>query len=168
MKEAITGQNFDAFWFSMKFSAISAAVGVVQMQHIRELLWQRQELARTYVKLLGDDSRIALPRITAGGEASWQSFCLKIAHRDAVMNNVRAQGIEVQFGAFALHQQPAFRPGAYCRWAGSLAGSKQAFEEALVLPLHHALLPGDQEQVARAVRTALSALDMGGIAKCAG
>jgi putative spermidine/putrescine transport system permease protein len=29
MKDAITGQNLDAFWFSVKFSAISAAVGVV-------------------------------------------------------------------------------------------------------------------------------------------
>ena len=167
-KDAAGKPAFQRIGTNCKLSDLQAAVGVVQMQHARDLLWQRQQLARQYANLLDNESGIELPKITAGGESSWQSFCVKIADRDTVMNNVRAQGIEVQFGAFALHMQPAFRPGPHCRWSGSLAGSKRAFERALVLPLHHALAPGDQEEVARTVRAALTSNTIGRPAKCAG
>jgi dTDP-4-amino-4,6-dideoxygalactose transaminase len=166
-KDAAGRPAFQRIGTNCKLSDLQAAVGVVQMQHIRELLWQRQELARIYARLFAEEQRVSLPRITAGGESSWQSFCIKVANRDEVMNVVRAQGIEVQFGAFALHRQPAFQQSAHCRWAGALSGSRQAFDEALVLPLHHALLPGDQDDVVRAVRTELIAA-AGGRDRCAG
>lgn len=167
-KDATGKPTFQRVGTNYKLSDLQAAVGVVQMQHIRELLKQRQMLAGHYVNLLCDDSRLELPRITAGGAASWQSFCVKIQGRDQVMNIVRAQGIEVQFGAFALHLQPAFRPGPHCRWSGALSGSKRAFEQALVLPLHHALAPGDPEEVAHSLRSALASSVLGGGASCAG
>jgi perosamine synthetase len=151
-----------------KLSDLQSAVGVVQMEHVHDLLRHRQDLARRYVDLLCDDSRIESPKITEGGESSWQSFCIKVDSRDTVMNAVRGQGIEVQFGAFALHLQPAFRPGSHCRWSGTLAGSKRAFEQALVLPLHHALVPEDQVDVATAVRSALTQNAPRGVQSCAG
>jgi perosamine synthetase len=101
---------------------------------------------------------VELPRVTAGGEASWQSFCVQVAGRDAVMDVMRAQGIEAQFGAFALHRQPAFQPGPHCRWAGPFPGSDQAFDRALALPLHHALTDDQQDEVT-ATLTALAGKD---------
>ena len=50
------------------------------------------------------------------------------------------------------------------RWAGTLTGSKRAFEQALVLPLHHELTPRDQQEVASAVQAALAP----GVQSCAG
>lgn len=166
-KDAAGKPCFRQVGTNYKLSDIQAAVGVVQMQHIDELLRHRQELAQHYVNLLSDDAAIDLPAITPGGEASWQSFCVKIAGRDAILNTVRAHGIEVQFGAFALHLQPAFQPGAHCRWAMSLAGSKQAFEQALVLPLHHAMTPSLQAEVALTVRSALTQRALEGVQACA-
>ncbi len=167
-KDATGKPAFYRIGTNFKLSDLQAAVGVVQMEHIHELLKHRQEMAHRYENLLCDDSRIALPRITGGGESSWQSFCVKIAGRDVIMNEVRAQGVEVQFGAFALHQQAAFRPGAQCRWAGTLAGSKLAFAQALVLPLYHALTPKDQIDVVACVRAALTEHAQLGVKSCAG
>ena len=167
-KDASGKPAFGRIGTNYKLSDLQSAVGVVQMQHVKELLWQRRQLAENYVQLLAGDRDIQLPAITSGGQSSWQSFCVKVARRDEVMNAVRARGIEVQFGAFALHLQPAFRPGAQCRWFGTLEGSRRAFDQALVLPLHHALVPGDQEEVARAVRTALKANALEGVQACAG
>jgi dTDP-4-amino-4,6-dideoxygalactose transaminase len=94
--------------------------------------------------------------VTRGGEHSWQSFCVRVGNRDEVLQRVRDAGVEVQFGAFALHQQPAFAPGPHCRWAGKLTGSATAFAEALALPLHHGLSLQDQEDVVATLRAALS------------
>lgn len=142
---------------NLKMSDIQAAVGVEQMKHIRHLLQQRRNLAARYHDLLSGQRHCTLPRTTPGGEHSWQSYCVRIPDRDLVLNRVRSAGIEVQFGAFALHMQPAFAPGEFCRWSGTLHGSKQAFEEALALPLHHDLSAPEQEEVVAALATNLRA-----------
>jgi dTDP-4-amino-4,6-dideoxygalactose transaminase len=138
-----------------KLSDLQAAVGVAQMQHVEELLLQRRSLADRYRELLREVDGVGLPVSTLHGEHSWQSFCIRVADRDAVLQRVRDLGIEVQFGAFALHLQPAFQPGPHCRWNGSLSGSAQAFAEALVLPLHHGVSPEDQDEVVAALRSAI-------------
>lgn len=153
-KDATGKPTFGRIGTNYKLSDLQAAVGVAQMAHVEPLLAQRRALAARYRDLLADDEHVILPRITEGGESSWQSFCVQVAQRDEVMNELRGQGIEAQFGAFALHRQPAFQPGPHCRWAGSLTGSARAFERCLALPLHHALTPADQEEVARALRAA--------------
>lgn len=137
-----------------KLSDLQAAVGVAQMDYLEPLLAQRRALAARYRELLAGDELVRLPRVTEEGEPSWQSFCVQVAQRDDVMNELRGQGIEAQFGAFALHRQPAFRPGPHCRWAGPLSGSAGAFERCLALPLHHALAPHEQDEVALALRAA--------------
>jgi len=141
-----------------KLSDLQAAVGVAQMEHIDALLEHRRRLAASYDARLGGIAGVSLPQVTASGEASWQSYCVQVAERDAVRNEMRAQGIEVQFGAFALHRQPAFQPGPHCCWAGPFPGSDQAFDRSLALPLHHALLDGQQEEVVAAL-TALAGKD---------
>jgi perosamine synthetase len=166
-KDATGKPAFQRIGTNYKLSDLQAAVGLVQMEHIHALLARRTELATNYVKMLAGADGIELPTITDGGVSSWQSFCVKVAERDVVMNNLRAQGIEVQFGAFALHLQPAFRQGPQCRWAGSLASSKRAFEQALVLPLHHGLTEAQQTEVATALRAAVTHR-AGGVQSCAG
>ena len=150
-KDATGKPVFRSLGTNLKLSDLCAAVGAAQMESVHELLRQRQVIARTYFDLLQGRRGIALPTITAGGEHSWQSFTVRVADRDATLNRLRSAGIEAQFGAFALHLQPAFRPGATCRWHGSLAGSRQAFDEGLALPLPHDLADTDQRDVVDAL-----------------
>jgi dTDP-4-amino-4,6-dideoxygalactose transaminase len=162
-KDATGKPLFQRFGTNGKLTDLQAAVGVAQMEPIDDLLRQRCESASHYRTLLCDDPAVDVPAVTSGGEASWQSFCVKIEWRDAVMKIVRGEGIEVQYGAYALHQQPAFRPGPHCRWAGPLRGSQQAFEQALALPMHHAMTPCMQAEVALALRSALAQRTVAGI-----
>jgi dTDP-4-amino-4,6-dideoxygalactose transaminase len=74
--------------------------------------------------------------------------------RDEVWRRMRADGIEVQVGTFALHREPAFRDGR-CRFVGDLAGSRSAFERSLCLPLFHDMTSGEQERVVAALRELL-------------
>lgn len=154
-KDATGKPVFATVGTNAKLSDLQAAVGVAQMEEIDDLLRQRQAQAARYIALLGDDPDIVLPTITPGGQASWQSFCVKVRHRDGIMDELRSAGIEVQFGAFALHQQPAFRPGPQCRPVGNLCGSQQAFDQTLALPLHHELSESDQGEVVEALRAAV-------------
>lgn len=136
----IIGTNF-------KMSNILAAVGAVQMKHIDELLARREALALRYREKLGGVEGITLPAITPGGRHSWQTCCVFIEDRNPIMKRMRADGIEVQVGNYALHMHPAFQPSAWCRHAGSLANSRRVFDRALALPLYYDLTEGDQDIV---------------------
>jgi len=138
---------FKGIGTNYKLSDILAAVGLVQMRHIEELLERRAEFAGRYTELLSGDSRVKLPAATPEGKRVWQSFCVFVENRDEIMRRMRAENIEVQIGTYALHRQPAFSAGERVRIAGELAGSSYAFEHCLALPLYHELTVEDQKTV---------------------
>ena len=136
--------SFDQIGTNYKLSNILAAIGLVQMQHIDELLGRRHELSQNYVRLLQDQKNVSIPATTEYGKHSRQSFCVYIEDRDRAMKSMRDIGIEVQIGTYALHLQPAFAPSPYCRIHGEMSGSRYAFEHCLTLPLYHDLKAEDQ------------------------
>jgi perosamine synthetase len=147
---------FEMLGTNYKLSNILAAVGHAQMVVIGDLLARRREQANRYVELLGSDARIEIPRVIAGGLPSYQAFCVLIHDRDRVMRELRARGIEVQIGSYALHLHPAFRPSALCRHAGDLENSRYVFEHALALPLYHELTKEEQNEVVSQLLSTLS------------
>ena len=139
--------RFERIGTNYKMSNLLAAVGLVQMQHIDELLHRRLELAQQYLELLDGQTTIKIPETTQHGKHSYQSFCIFITDRDEVMRQMRNQEIEVQIGTYALHQHPAFAPSSYCRIHGNMSGSKYAFDHCLTLPLYHELTREDQKRI---------------------
>lgn len=136
--------SFDRIGTNYKLSNVLAAIGLAQMQHIDTLLDRRRYLASKYIELLSCHTKIRLPEITPGGVHSYQSFCVFIENRDKVMQALRKQGIEVQIGTYALHNQKAFADNPNCRILGNMPGSNYSFEHCLTLPLYHELSQEDQ------------------------
>ena len=142
---------FERIGTNYKLSNLQAAVGVVQMQHVGELLAKRRALAARYVESFAGHSSITLPVTTAHGLHSYQSFCIFVEGRDRLLSSIRKGGIEVQIGTYALHRHPAYRGGGLIEVRGSMTGSSWAFEHCLALPLYHDLTSGQQDEVVRAV-----------------
>jgi perosamine synthetase len=147
--------TFERIGTNYKLSNILAAVGLVQMRHIEELLAQRCALAHNYIRLLSEVNGIQLPAITAGGKHSYQSFCVYVDNRDSIMKQMREVGIEVQIGTYSLHRQPAFIAGPQCRLMSAMKTSDWAFEHCLALPLFHDLTLENQEQIVHILSTLL-------------
>lgn len=138
---------FDQIGTNLKMSDLQAAVGLAQMRQLDAILVQRAALAERYRQLLADLGGVDLPEVTPGGRHSWQSFCVFVDNRDAVLQRLRKQGIEAQIGTYALHRQRAFRPGPDVILHGDLPGSRYAFEHCLCLPLYHQMTTEEQEIV---------------------
>lgn len=143
------GTVFDRIGTNYKLSNILAAVGLGQMSKVDELLACRRLLAANYVALLESCDKVAVPAIIAGGVHSFQSFCIFLDNRDAVLRQMRSEGIEVQIGTYALHMHPAFKD---CIIHGPLDGSRYAWEHCLALPLYHDLTQEDQEYITERLR----------------
>lgn len=141
--------SFDRIGTNYKLSNILAAVGVGQMEKIDVLLEKRLHLAQRYENMLAGHQGIEMPVKTANGLHSRQSFCVFVRERDKVLNTLRAEGIEVQIGTYALHMHPAFQPSDSCKIIGNLAGSEYAFNHCLTLPLYHEMTDEEQAYVVK-------------------
>ena len=147
---------FERIGTNYKMSNLNAAVGVVQMRHVDELLTRRRELAARYVGMLEQQRGVTIPAVTRGGMHSYQSFCIQVPDRDRVLKTLRGNGIEVQIGSYALHRHPAFRPGPHIECRGPFNGSNEAYESCLALPLFHELTDAQQDLVTSALSEQLS------------
>ena len=150
------GIRFERFGTNYKLSNILSALGLSQMAHVDELLHRRQTLAARYYRLLGGQAAIGLPATAPGGAHSFQTCCVYVRNRDAVMNRLRAEGIEVQIGTYALHRHPAYQPGPLVRHGSGFPGSCRAADEALALPLYHEMTTEQQDRVVAALKAAIS------------
>jgi len=139
--------SFEQPGTNYKLSDILAAVGLVQMKHIDDLLSKRCLLARRYVEYLQDNPQVIIPETTPQGVHSYQSFCLFVENRNQIMQELRAQGIEAQIGTYSLHMHKAFKNNPNCKIVGDMVGSRYAYDHCMALPLYHDLTADDQEYV---------------------
>ncbi|MFZ5427660.1 MAG: DegT/DnrJ/EryC1/StrS family aminotransferase [Thermodesulfobacteriota bacterium] len=130
-----------------KLSDLAAAAGIPQMRRFDAILEGRETLAREYDRLLEGVRGVTRAAVPPEATHARQSYCVLLDGRDHVWERMRAQGIEVQIGSFALHLQPAFIEDPGTRFEGPLETSARAFARSLVLPLHHDLTPDDQARV---------------------
>ena len=146
--------HFARIGTNYKLSDVLSAIGLAQMQDIDLLLTERRAQAELYNRLLASDDRMRLPETTPEGEHSWQTYCVFVDNRDRIMQGLRAMGIEVQIGTYAIHMHPAF--AEYRRVNASremqLTGSVEVFRKALALPLYHGLTESEQNYVVEKLR----------------
>lgn len=139
-----SGTQFIRIGTNYKMSNILAAVGLVQMDHIDEMLSRRIELAENYLEMLEDEAGFCPQKVTPGGKHNYQTFCGHVEGRDGILHRLRPNGIEVQIGTYALHQHEAYEESDHCRIHGELDGSRYACDHCLALPLYHQMDPQKQ------------------------
>ena len=130
--------------FNYRLSDVLCALGIPQLRRLDELRAAYERVAEGYAeRLAGLD--VTLPSADPGDTHGLQAYVIQVDDRDAVMEGLRAQGIQCQIGTYALH-----RLGAY-RDQGPFPGADAAFGRALALPLHARLTDGELDRVAGAL-----------------
>ncbi len=136
--------DFDRIGTNYKLSNIQAAVGLVQMYHIDELLKKRQKIAERYYKYLADKPGISFPKTIDKGRHSWQSCNIFIKNRNQIIEKLKEKSIETQIGTYSLHMHKAFNENPNCKIMGDMIGSRYAFEHCLTLPMYHEMTEEEQ------------------------
>lgn len=149
---------------NLKMGDVAAAMGLAQMEEIDPILARRSELAARYRQLLQraeTEGLLRWPAMPPQSVHGWQSCCICTPHRNQVLQALRAEGIEVQIGTYALHREPLFHTHPLCRLDNAsttgMPGSLRCFEETLALPLFHMMTETQQNQVAERLMALLTA-----------
>lgn len=139
--------------FNYRMTDIQAAVGLVQLGRLTDLVAQRRALAARYHELLADVDGLVPVRDPAYGETNYQAFWVRIdreygTDRDEVLAELAAAGVSARRGIMAAHLEPAYADVT----PPPLPVTERLTRDSLILPLHHALTESDQDHVVGVLR----------------
>jgi perosamine synthetase len=145
-------ESYSEIGFNFRMSDLQAAVGIVQLGRIEELLARRRHLAARYTAALSTVKGIEPPFVPAHCGPNFQSYVVRLpgagrAGRDRAIDTLLRAGVTTRPGVMAAHREPAYASGAW-----QLPVTERTSDETLVLPLYHQLSEDDQDRVVAALR----------------
>src|SRR5262245_6751625 len=143
-----TGYNF-------RMTDIQAAVGIVQLGRLGEIVRRRRELAARYQEGLASVPGIGVASDPPYGETNFQSFWVVLSsefplERNDLITFLMARGISPRRGIMASHLEPAYRGHPHL----DLPVTEALTRRSLLLPLYHALSDDEQDRVIDGIREA--------------
>ncbi|HEY2473107.1 MAG TPA: DegT/DnrJ/EryC1/StrS family aminotransferase [Terracidiphilus sp.] len=145
--------------FNYRLSDIACALGRVQLSRIDEILSLRRAAAELYHSLLDGVPCLELPPIALPGcTVSWFVYVVRLSefiNRPRVQASLAELGIASATYFSPIHQQPAWRD--LVPDLANLATTEFIGSRTLALPFFTRITSGQQQQVASALRGALTA-----------
>jgi dTDP-4-amino-4,6-dideoxygalactose transaminase len=141
--------------YNYRMTDLQAAVGIVQLGKLPEVVARRRELAATYTKQLTDLPGLRPVADPAWGTCNFQSFWVEVGpefplDRDGLLTHLAAADVSARRGIMAAHRQPAYASTAHA----PLPVTEHLTDTTLILPLFHQLSESDQARVVDALHTA--------------
>jgi perosamine synthetase len=147
--------------FDFRMTDIQAAVGLVQLGRLDEIVARRRLLARRYHRLLAEIPELDGAVVAADppdATTNFQSFWVLLppdrgVSRKDVLASLAGHGVSARRGFMASHLEPAFAGHPH----GDLALTERLTRDSLILPLYHDLTEDEQDRVVDVLAAALRA-----------
>jgi perosamine synthetase len=155
-----TGAWFDhvRLGFNYRWTDVQAALGIAQLEKLDRILELRAAAADRYRELLAGVDGVETPLADdAEHTRSWFVYVVKLApelDRDAVMADLRAEGIGTAEYVPCVHLQPFMRQ-QYGFREGMFPVAEDACSRTLALPFYSQIESADQERVIDALQASL-------------
>ncbi|GMR02746.1 MAG: DegT/DnrJ/EryC1/StrS family aminotransferase [Acidimicrobiia bacterium] len=144
--------------FNFRMTDVQAAIGLVQLGKLDEMIARRRALADEYKDALDGVPGLVLPGDPPYGTTNYQSFSVVLTadystERIDLMSALQAEGISSRRGVMAIHREPAYEGHP----SQPLPNTDYLTDRSIILPLYHQMTHEDIERVASIVRTGAAA-----------
>jgi perosamine synthetase len=147
--------DHDRIGFNYRLDDMSCALGVAQLERLRDLLEARSRVASLYSEALADIEGIGLPCPNQGGNRrSWFVYVVQLPHgvdRDATVTAMRERGVDSKPYLPAIHLMSFYRE-RFGHKEGDFPVCEDVAARSLALPFFPQLTDGEVEQVVDALR----------------
>ena len=148
---------------NLRLAEPAAAIGIEQMKKLDAMIAARTRLAARYQEALPE---LSFQAAIQGAKPNWQTLGVRLAEhftspmRDAVVDGIRARGVECGKLSYALHHQPSLAAAKARAMAdGRIFPNTEALaNRGFALPMWPGLSDADQSTVISAVKSALDAV----------
>jgi perosamine synthetase len=127
--------------FNYRLTNVQAAIGLAQTEKADEKVRLKREIASRYLALLAFRDDVEVPFEAAGAKNVYWMFGVKLGPafaqgRDAVMDELKASGVETRAFFCPMHRQPVFQDGdpRYPDVRGEYPVSDDLWNRGLYLP----------------------------------
>jgi perosamine synthetase len=146
-------ESYPEIGYNHRITDIQAAIGLVQLDRLDEMLEARRLVAARYTDYLSGHPVLTPPHVPAGLLPNWQSYQVRLREecgwtRNAVMDRLFEMGVPTRRGVMASHLEPPYQ-----RSAPRLRQTESTAASTLQLPIHPRLNREQQDRV-------LTALDL--------
>jgi dTDP-4-amino-4,6-dideoxygalactose transaminase len=148
--------------FNYRMTDLQAAVGIVQLRRLAQMVARRREIADAYGAALGGIRGLRLVADPPHGTTNFQSFWIEVqpefaTSRDGLLSRLADAGIGATRGVGTGHRQPAYR---WCDTGNArLQRAERLSESTIVLPVYHELDTISINRVINTIKTAGTGVD---------
>lgn len=148
-------EEYDEIGFNYRMTDMQAAMGLVQLGRLPEIVARRREIAAWYTEQLADVPGLCPVADPAWGTSNFQSFWVEVGPefplgRDGLLEHLATDDISARRGIMAAHRQPAYS-GVEHR---PLPTTERLADRTLILPLFHQMSSDDLARVGASIRKA--------------
>ncbi|WP_248580521.1 DegT/DnrJ/EryC1/StrS family aminotransferase [Nocardioides sp. InS609-2] len=150
-------EEYAEIGFNFRMTDLQAAVGIVQLGRLPEVVDRRRAIAASYAMAVDEIDGLRIVVDPAWGTTNFQSCWVEVEpdfaqDREELMLTLAEAGISARRGIMASHRQPAYRD----RDTGDvpLPVTERLTDNTLILPMFHQLSESDQARVIEALRSA--------------
>ena len=150
--------------FNYRMTDMQAAVGIVQLGRLPEIVQRRRDIADRYTAALAGVDGLRPVRDPAWGTSNYQSYWVEVGEeypldREALLQHLAEAGISARRGIMSAHLQPAYAGSQSQRIP--LPVSEHLTGNTLILPLYHQLEAAEQATVIDALLAPLTVVAHG-------
>jgi dTDP-4-amino-4,6-dideoxygalactose transaminase len=149
-------ERYDEVGYNYRMTDIQAAIGLVQLGRLDDIIERRRELAQRYRRLLGQIPGLKMISDPGYGTTNFQSFWIALPADFPVARNDLLQlladaDISARRGIMAAHLEPAY---ADLMTGVQLPITEELTASTLILPLFHDLTADEQDRVVNVIAAA--------------
>jgi dTDP-4-amino-4,6-dideoxygalactose transaminase len=141
--------------YNYRMTDLQAAVGLVQLGKLPEVVARRREIAATYAKHVAEIPGLRAVADPEWGTSNFQSFWVEVGpeyplDREGLLAHLAAADISARRGIMAAHRQPAYAAADHV----PLPVTEHLTDTTLILPVFHQMSESEQARVIDALVTA--------------
>lgn len=146
-------ETYDEIGFNYRMTDLQAAIGIVQLDRLPEMLQRRKELAARYSEMLSRSCWFTLPYVPPDCKHNFQSYVIRVradcpVRRDPLRQGLMERGVSTRRGVMAIHREGPYKGDVS---DGRLRETESAADETLILPLFHQMTEEQQDYVVDAI-----------------
>ena len=142
-------ESYDEIGYNYRMTDLQAALGLVQLERLPEMLDRRRSLAMRYSTRLATIPWLTVPTEPQNCRHNFQSYMVRLREdapitRDELMQELLNRGVSSRRGIMAIHREPPYRDK---KWETLLPVTNLVTDTALVLPLFYEMTEEEQDYV---------------------
>lgn len=147
-------ESYDEIGFNYRMTDLQAALGIVQLGRLAEVVERRRGLAAAYTKAIEELPGLRAVADPPHGTTNFQSYWVEVLpeyplDREQLLHRLAEADISARRGIMAAHRQPA-----YAHVDVRLPVTERLTHSTLILPLFHQMSDSDQARVIEVLRGA--------------